>query len=63
MDSTKLQGRYRWQIAPATSAGIGVTNQWLTFGEPDARDVTLFETTADIFSRLTDAYSLSASAD
>ena len=63
MNSTKLQGRYRWPIGPATTAGIGLMNQWLDFGEPDARDVRLFESTADIFSRLTDAYSISASAD
>jgi hypothetical protein len=61
MTSKKLQGRYRWPIGPATSAGIGLTNQWLDFGEPDARKVTLLDSTADIFSNLTDAYSLSGS--
>jgi hypothetical protein len=63
MNSTKLQGRYRRPIGPATTAGIGLMNQWLSFGAPDARDVRLFESTVDIFSRLTDAYSISASAD
>jgi hypothetical protein len=63
MTSTKLQSRYRWPMGPATSAGVGLTNQWLDFGAPDARKVTLLDSTADIFSRLTDAYSISASAD
>jgi hypothetical protein len=63
MNSTKLQGRYRRPIGPATTAGIGLTNQWLDFGEPDARDVRLFDGTADVFSRLTDAYSISGSID
>jgi hypothetical protein len=63
MNSTKVEGRYRWPIAPATSASLGVANHWLSFEEPDARDVTLFQSTAEIFSRLTDAYSLSGSAE
>jgi hypothetical protein len=63
MTGTKVEGRYRWPIGPATMAGLGVTNHWLAFGAPDARDVTLFESTAEIFSRLTDTYSISASAD
>jgi hypothetical protein len=63
MDSTKVEGRYRWPIGPATSASLGVANHWLSFEEPDVRDVTLFETNAEIFSRLTDAYSLLASAE
>ncbi|MCU0914049.1 MAG: hypothetical protein MUC88_05745 [Planctomycetes bacterium] len=63
MESTKLQGRYRWALGPATSVGFGVMNQWLDFGEPDAREVTLFESTVDLFTRLTETYSLSASAD
>jgi hypothetical protein len=63
MNSTKLQGRYRWQIGPATTAGIGLLNQWLDFGEPDAHQVTLFDGAAEIFSRLTDNYNLSASMD
>lgn len=62
MNSTKVEGRYRWPIGPATSANLGAANHWLSFGAPDDRDVTLFETTAEIFSRLTEAYSLSASA-
>ncbi len=63
LTSTKLEGRYRWMIGPATSAGVGLMNQWLEFGAPDARDVTLLEASAEVFSRLTDNYSLSASVD
>lgn len=63
MISKKLQGRYRWPIGPATSAGIGLLNQWLDFGAPDERQVTLFDGTVDIFTRLTADYSLSGSVD
>ncbi len=63
MHSTKVEGRYRWPIGPATSASLGAANHWLSFSAPDVRDVTLFESTAEIFSRLTDAYSISASAN
>jgi len=63
MTSTKLEGRYRWLIGPATTASLGLTNQWLEFEEPDARDVDLFEATAELFSRLSDKYSISSSVD
>ena len=61
--SRRLEGRYRWMLSPATSASVGVTNQWLDFGAPDERDVTLLEATTEVFSRLTDHYSLEASLD
>jgi len=63
LDSTKVEGRYRWMMGPATTASIGLMNQWLDFGEPDARQVRLLEASADLFSRLTDNYSLSASVN
>jgi len=63
MTSKKLQGRYRWPLGPATTVGLGLLNQWLDFGAPDARQVTLFDGAADIFTRLTDDYSLSGSVD
>jgi len=63
LTSTKLEGRYRWMLGPATTAGVGLMNQWLEFGAPDAREVTLLEAGAEVFSRLTDNYSISASVD
>lgn len=61
--STRLAGRHRWLLGPATSASVGVSNQWLEFGEPDARDVRLLKGDFEIFSRLTNAYSVSVGAD
>lgn len=61
--STKLAGQYRWLLGPATSASVGLSNQWLEFGAPDARDVRLLKSDAKVFSRLTDAYSWSAGVD
>jgi hypothetical protein len=63
LTSKKLEGRYRWLIGPATTASLGLTNQWLDFGEPDAREVELLEALAEVFSRLTDKYSVSSSVD
>lgn len=63
LTSTKLEGRYRWTLGTATSTGVGLSSQWLDFGAPDARDVTLLEASADIFSRLTDEWSVEASAN
>ena len=40
-----------------------VINHWLNFSEPDERDVELFKTGAEVFSRLTNEYSISARAD
>lgn len=63
LTSTRLEGRYRWMLGAATTASLGASNQWLDFEEPDEREVTLLEGTAEIFTRLTDNYSISASAD
>jgi hypothetical protein len=61
--SRKLQGRYSWALNNNTNANVLVLNHWLDFGEPDARDVVLFKTGAEVFSRLTDTCSISARAD
>ncbi len=63
LTSTKLEGRYHWLLGPATTASLGLTNQWMDFGAPDARQVELFEATAELFSRLSDQYSISSSLD
>jgi len=63
LTSKKLEGRYRWLIGPATTASLGLSNQWLDFSEPDARQVQLLEATAELFSRLTDKYSIASSVD
>ena len=61
--SKMLQGRYSWPVNKDTRASLRVSNHWLDFDEPDNRDVELFKSGAEIFSRLTDEYSLSARAD
>jgi hypothetical protein len=61
--SRKLLGRYSWPIDNNTNVNMSVMNHWLDFSEPDERDVVLFKTGAEIFSRLTDEYSISARAD
>ncbi|MBN1359019.1 MAG: hypothetical protein JW993_00425 [Sedimentisphaerales bacterium] len=61
--STRFEGRYRWLVGPRTSASVGASSQWLSFGEPDAHDVTLYRGNAQVLSRLTDAYSISATLD
>jgi hypothetical protein len=61
--SKKLQGRYNWPINRDTSASVRVINHWLDFGDPDARDVVLFKSGVEIFSRLTNTFSISARAD
>jgi hypothetical protein len=61
--STKLQGRYSWPINSNTSASLRVMNHWLDFDEPDERDVVLFKSGAEIFSRLTNKCSIFARAD
>ncbi len=61
--SKKIQGRYSWPVNSDTNVSMRVINHWLDFREPDERDVVLFKTGAEIFSRLTDEYSISARAD
>ena len=61
--SKKIQGRYSWPVDSDTSISMRVINHWLNFSEPDERDVELFKTGAEVFSRLTNEYSISARAD
>ena len=61
--SKKIQGRYSWPVNSNTSVSMRVINHWLDFSEPDERDVVLFKSGAEIFSRLTNEYSISARAD
>jgi len=61
--SKKIQGRYSWPVNSNTSVSMRVINHWLNFSEPDERDVELFKTGAEVFSRLTNEYSISARAD
>jgi hypothetical protein len=58
--SKKIQGRYSWPVNSDTNVSMRVINHWLDFSEPDLREVVLFKTGAEIFSRLTDEYSISA---
>lgn len=61
--STRVEGRYRWILGSRTNATVRAVNQWLEFRPPDERDVTLFQSGAELFSRLTDRHTVSASAD
>ena len=61
--STKLVGRYSWSVNPGTTASVRVLNHWLDFGRPDKRDVVLFKSGAEIYSRLTQECSISTRAD
>ena len=61
--SKRLHGRYSWPISQDTTTSVRVSNQWVDFGQPDARDVVLFKTGAEIFSRLTDRYDITARVD
>jgi len=61
--SRRVEGRYSWSLSPQTTASVRVSNQWLDFGEPDERDVVLFRSGAEIFSRLTEEFDITARAD
>ena len=63
LTSTRLEARYQRLIGTATSASARVSNRWLEFAPPDERDVTLFQAGVEMFSRLDERYSVSASAD
>ncbi|MHC4543225.1 MAG: hypothetical protein ACYTDW_01750 [Planctomycetota bacterium] len=70
MDSTyisstgkRLQASYSWKINPDTRATLRAFNHWLDFGEPDPRDVSLFSSGGEIFSRLSDRLNISTRLD
>ena len=61
--STKVQGRYIWPLNQNSSVNFGVSNQWLDFSQPDARDIVLFKASAELSTRLTKDCSISARTD
>ncbi len=61
--SKRLMASYSWKINPDTRATVRAFNHWLDFGEPDPRDVSLFSSGGEIFSRLTDRLSISTRLD
>jgi hypothetical protein len=61
--SKRLMASYSWKINPDTRATVRAFNHWLDFGEPDPRDVSLFSSGGEIFSRLTDKLSISTRLD
>ncbi len=61
--SKRLEARYSWRLNSDTKASIHASKHWLDFGDPDPRDIELFRVGGEIFSRLTDEYSISARLD
>lgn len=61
--SKRLQASYSWKISPDTQATFRALNHWVDFGEPDPRDVSLFSSGGEIFSRLTDRLNISTRID
>lgn len=61
--SRKLEGKYTWSLSPQTTASLRVMNHWLDFGKPDERDVVLFKTGGEIYTRLNEALDITARAD
>ncbi|MHC4324379.1 MAG: hypothetical protein ACYSUX_08910, partial [Planctomycetota bacterium] len=59
----KIQGRYSIPVNSNTNVNMNILNHWLDFREPDERDVVLFKSGAEIFSRLTNEYNISVRAD
>jgi hypothetical protein len=61
--SKRLLASYSWKINPDTRATLRAFNHWLDYGEPDPRDVSLFSSGGEIFSRLTDRLNILTSLD
>ncbi|HDZ68942.1 MAG TPA: hypothetical protein ENH43_00780 [Phycisphaerales bacterium] len=61
--SKSIEARYSWPINADTRASVRASNNWLDLGAPDSRDITLFNAGGEIFSRLTEKYSISARID
>jgi hypothetical protein len=61
--SKRIQASYSWRLNPETSATVHAFNHWLDYGEPDPREVSLFSTGGEIFSRLTNRLGISNRID
>lgn len=61
--SRRIEGRYTWPICEDTQATLSALYHWLDFGAPDERDVELFRTGMELFSRLNDYIGVSLRID
>ncbi|MHC4221382.1 MAG: hypothetical protein ACYST9_03095 [Planctomycetota bacterium] len=57
-ETTLFEGTYSWPIDGATAAVLRVRNEWNKFGEPDLRDLEIFEVGCEINSELTERTSV-----
>ena len=62
-DKTLLQGSYRWGIDDVTTAVLHLSNEWENFGEPDSRELEIFEIGGQLSSELTERTSLAFNLD
>jgi hypothetical protein len=61
--SKRLDGRYSWRLDAGSRASIQATAQELNFGQPDDRDITLFNFAGEVLHKLTNRYSVFAIID
>ncbi len=61
--SKRIHASYSWRINPDTRATVRAFSHWLDFGEPDPRDVSLFSSGGEIYSRLTNRLGILARLD
>lgn len=60
--SDRLEARYNWFLNNSrTRISMYVTKNWLSFGEPDSRDIELLRVGGELLSKLTKKYDISAS--
>lgn len=61
--SDRIEASYNWLLSPDSRLFLTASNRWLSFGEPDARDVTLFDTRIEWLRKLTKKYYFTTGVD
>ncbi len=60
---TRYEGRYNWAVNPDTTVSLFASNQDWTFQETQPRDLEIFRTGFDLYSRLSGRQTFNASID
>ncbi|MHC4394273.1 MAG: hypothetical protein ACYS1A_01335 [Planctomycetota bacterium] len=61
--SQRLEARYSWRMSDDIRASLRVSNHWLSFTQPQTRDIALFNASGTLNSILSDKYNLATSVN
>lgn len=52
----QVEAKYTWSVSPDIDAIVRASERWIHYGEPDNRDIDIFEAAAELHARLSGQY-------